>query len=63
MEQKHKSWAHLICVKQEPNNAINTDGNEQWSFVAPLIAAGYGGRRADTWPTNARTTLLQPPGD
>jgi hypothetical protein len=27
-----------------PNNAINTDNHEQGSFVALLMAAGYGGR-------------------
>lgn len=26
------------------NNAINTDGQEQRSFVASLLAAGYGER-------------------
>jgi hypothetical protein len=27
-----------------PNNAINSDSEKRRSFVAPLFAAGYGGR-------------------
>ncbi len=30
-----------------PNNAINADSKKRRSFVAPLFAAGYGGRYAE----------------
>jgi len=34
-------------VKKNPNNAINADRQKRRSFVAPLLAAGYGWRWAE----------------
>jgi len=32
--------------KSSPNNAINSDSEKRFAFVAPLFAAGYGERYA-----------------
>nr|ART37491.1 E263 [uncultured bacterium]ART39956.1 J304 [uncultured bacterium] len=36
--------ARWKIVREQPNNAINTDSRKWRSFVAPLFAAGYGKR-------------------